>query len=136
VLDIRKLLHELRREGAAILLSSHQLNEVAMVSDRIAFLHEGRLLRFGRLDELLGSAGESDVMLRGFTPSASFRQRWSETNSPGAWRVPSGELRSFLEAAWAEGAELVSAAPAKSDLTAAFLEWSRADLNRQKDTRA
>src|SRR5690242_5455981 len=43
VLDIRSLLKELRAEGTAILLSSHQLNEVAQLSDRIAFLHEGRL---------------------------------------------------------------------------------------------
>ena len=55
VLDIRTLLRELRAEGAAIVLSSHQLGEVALVSDRIAFLHEGRLLRYGRLNELLAA---------------------------------------------------------------------------------
>lgn len=129
VLDIRTLLKELRAEGAAILLSSHQLNEVALVSDRIAFLHEGRLLRFGRLDELLGNSGEFEVALRSFTPIAAFRQQWHETNTSGTWRVPASDLRSFLEAAWAEGAELMSAVPAQSDLTAAFLEWTRAGAN-------
>src|ERR1700753_98762 len=58
VLDVRTLLKELRAEGAAILLSSHQLSEVALVSDRVAFLNEGALVRYGRLDELLVTADE------------------------------------------------------------------------------
>lgn len=125
VLDIRKLLLELRSEGTAILLSSHQLNEVALVSDRIAFLNEGRLLRFGRLEELLKGTGESTVTLRNFAPSEAFRQRWREADPAARWRVPAGEVRSFLEAAWAEGAELVSVTPVQGDLTASFLEWTR-----------
>ena len=126
VLDVRRLLKELRADGTAILLSSHQLNEIALVSDRIAFLHEGRLLRFGRLDELLGSKGESDVVLQQFMPSAAFRNRWHESNELSTWRVPATQLQSFLEAAWAEGAELVSVTRAQGDLTTAFIECSTA----------
>src|SRR3984957_8022092 len=63
VRKVRTLLQELRAEGAAILLSSHQLSEVAMVSDRIAFLHEGKLLRYGRLDELLEPKDEREIVL-------------------------------------------------------------------------
>ena len=89
VLEVRALLKELRAEGAAILLSSHQLSEVALVSDRIAFLHEGRLLRYGRLDELIGSTEQVEVVLRSFAPDAEFVARWGEPNGAGAWRIPS-----------------------------------------------
>lgn len=131
VVDIRRLLKELRDEGAAILLSSHQLNEVAMVSDRIAFLDEGRLLRYGRLDTLLAATGEVQVVLRSFTPSDSFRSRWNATATCGAWRVPESQVRRFLEEAWAEGAELVSVTPVEGDLTSAFLAWTRPNGNEE-----
>jgi ABC-2 type transport system ATP-binding protein len=124
VLEVRALLKELRAEGAAILLSSHQLSEVALVSDRIAFLHEGRLLRYGRLEELAGSTDQVEVMLRSFSPDAEFVARWGEPNGAGAWRIPSKGTRDFLEDAWARGAELLSATPVRGDLTSLFLEWT------------
>jgi ABC-2 type transport system ATP-binding protein len=130
VLDVRTLLRELRAEGAAILLSSHQLGEVALVSDRIAFLHEGRLLRYGRLDELVGSAEQVEIVLRGFTPDAGFRGQWGVANGSNAWRIPSGETRHFLEDAWARGAELISVTPVRGDLTSLFLEWSSGERSR------
>jgi ABC-2 type transport system ATP-binding protein len=124
VLDVRKLLKELRAEGAAILLSSHQLGEVALVSDRIAFLHEGRLVRYGRLDELLGGSSEVDIVLRSFNADAEFVARWGAAASPGRWRVAASDVRRFLEAAWVGGAELVSVTPVHGNLTSLFLEWT------------
>ena len=125
VLDVRTLLKELRAEGAAILLSSHQLSEVALVSDRVAFLNEGALVRYGRLDELLGTADEVEVALHNFVPDAGFLARWGEANTSGVWRIRSGESRHFLENAWARGAELTGVTPVRGDLTALFLEWTR-----------
>lgn len=130
VLDIRTLLQELREEGACILLSSHQLSEVAMVSDRIAFLHEGRLLRYGRLDTLLAATGETQVVLRGFTPSADFRTRWHPEGTSGTWLIQAKDVRRFLEEVWAEGAELVSVMPIEGDLTSAFLAWTAGEERR------
>jgi ABC-2 type transport system ATP-binding protein len=135
VLDVRTLLRELRAEGAAILLSSHQLGEVALVSDRIAFLHEGRLLRYGRLDELVGSAEQVEIVLRGFTPDAGFRGQWGVANGLGTWRIPSGETRHFLEDAWTRGAELISVTPVRGDLTSLFLEWSSGERSRAERRR-
>lgn len=124
VLDVRNLLKELRSEGAAILLSSHQLGEVALVSDHIALLHEGRLLRYGRVDELLKSTGEMEIVLRNFMPDAEFRAQWGEAIAPGTWKTPASDVRRFLETAWTRGAELVSVTPMHGDLTSSFLEWT------------
>jgi ABC-2 type transport system ATP-binding protein len=134
VLEVRTLLQELRAAGAAILLSSHQLNEVAMVSDRIAFLHEGRLLRYARLDELLASTGEMEIVLRKFSPNTEFEAQWGAATGPGMWRVPPGEAQHFLEMAWARGAELVSATPMRGDLTALFLQWTKTEWTKTERT--
>jgi ABC-2 type transport system ATP-binding protein len=131
VLDVRMLLKELRAGGAAILLSSHQLSEVALVSDRIAFLHEGRLLRYGRLDELAGTAEQVEIALRHFAPDAGFLGQWGAANGPGTWRISSGETRHFLEDAWAHGAELISVTPVRGDLTRLFLEWTGGEAGRR-----
>jgi ABC-2 type transport system ATP-binding protein len=134
VLKVRTLLQELRAAGAAILLSSHQLSEVAMVSDRIAFLHEGRLLRYGRLDELLESKGEMEIVLRNFTPDADFAAQWGAASAQGTWRIAAGEARRFLEMVWTRGAELVSATPVRGDLTTLFLEWTKTEWTKDEQT--
>ena len=52
----RELLGRLRGEGTAILLTSHDLGDVERIADRIAILDRGRLVAFGRPDELSGDA--------------------------------------------------------------------------------
>jgi ABC-2 type transport system ATP-binding protein len=131
VIDVRSLLQELRAEGAAILLSSHQLGEVALVSDRIAFLHEGRLVRYGRLNELLSATGDVDIVLRNFKADAGFAAQWGAEASPGRWRVPASDVRHFLEAAWTHGGELVSVMPVHGDLTSLFLQWTNSEAGRR-----
>lgn len=131
VLDVRNLLKELRAEGAAILLSSHQLGEVALVSDRIAFLHEGRLLRYGRLDELLGAASEVEIAFRNVEADPEFVAQWGKEHAPGRWRIRASDVRRFLEAAWARGGELVSVTPVQGDLTSLFLQWTRDEAARR-----
>ncbi len=45
VIDLRRILQEASRErGAAILVSSHHLDEVARMADRISVLHRGRII--------------------------------------------------------------------------------------------
>ena len=51
--EIRQLLRSLAENGTSVLLSSHLLNEVQQVCDRIAVLHRGRVVAQGRVDDLL-----------------------------------------------------------------------------------
>ena len=51
---LRSMLGRLRDAGTSILLNSHLLSEVEMVCDRVAVLHEGRIVRSGRVKELTG----------------------------------------------------------------------------------
>jgi ABC-2 type transport system ATP-binding protein len=127
VVDVRRLLAALRREGVSILLSSHQLNEVAQLSDRIAFLHQGRLLRYGRLEELLGTADRMEVRLRHLQPDAEFTRTWGVAGDGGPWQISAADTRRFLEAAWGREAELLSVTPVRGDLTELFLTWTRGE---------
>lgn len=54
--DIRDLIRCLRDAGTAVLLNSHLLSEVELVCDRVAVVDHGRVVRSGRLDELVGPA--------------------------------------------------------------------------------
>ncbi len=50
----------LASEGAAVIYTSHYMEEIEAIADTVAILHHGRLLRHGALDELL--AGEHGRM--------------------------------------------------------------------------
>ena len=39
---VREVLDDLRRAGAAVLVSSHHLDQLARIADRITVLHRGR----------------------------------------------------------------------------------------------
>lgn len=53
--EIRDVLIDLKEKGTTIFLNSHLLSEVELVSDRVAILNEGKLLREGTVRELTTS---------------------------------------------------------------------------------
>jgi ABC-2 type transport system ATP-binding protein len=59
---LRGFFRHLADSGRTILVSSHQLNEVQEVADRVVILNHGRLVRAGSIDEL--TAGTDTVLVR------------------------------------------------------------------------
>jgi len=53
--EIRDILIDLKEKGTTIFLNSHLLSEVELVSDRVAILSEGKLLKEGTVKELTTS---------------------------------------------------------------------------------
>ena len=51
--EIRDILSNLRDQGKTLLISSHELAEVELISDRVGILYQGVLQTLGTLDELL-----------------------------------------------------------------------------------
>jgi len=67
MLEIRGLIRDLvDKEGKTVFISSHLLNEVEQVCDRVAIIHQGQIVREGAVAELL--AGESDTLRLQATP--------------------------------------------------------------------
>jgi ABC-2 type transport system ATP-binding protein len=53
---------EERERGCAVFISSHELDEVERVCDRVGIIRDGRLIAVERVDELLGkTAGRQRV---------------------------------------------------------------------------
>src|SRR4029077_4644386 len=53
---MKDILLEQVRHGATIFLTSHVLEVVERLCDRVAIIHDGKLLREGSMEELRGSA--------------------------------------------------------------------------------
>jgi ABC-2 type transport system ATP-binding protein len=60
--EIRQLIHRLTALGKTIFLSSHLLNEVQQVCNRVAILQKGNLIKQGNVGELL--RGSEQVLVR------------------------------------------------------------------------
>jgi ABC-2 type transport system ATP-binding protein len=59
--EVRDLIRGFRARGMTVFLNSHLLSEVEMVCDRVAIVHRGRVVRSGRLQDLLGGVPELRV---------------------------------------------------------------------------
>jgi ABC-2 type transport system ATP-binding protein len=69
--EIRQLLRSLAENGTSVLLSSHLLNEVQQVCDRIAVLNRGRVVAQGRVQDLLNGQKPSVRLTVADTASAA-----------------------------------------------------------------
>jgi ABC-2 type transport system ATP-binding protein len=127
VQQVRELLRNARHAGKSIFFSSHQLTEVEHICDRIAFLHQGRLVRSGTLREFQSESDRVEIELRGLSLAEVSRiYPAAATDGPDTIRisVPAQEQRRMIEAVWQAGGEIVSLAPLRRRLEDLFLEWS------------
>jgi ABC-2 type transport system ATP-binding protein len=66
--EVRDLIRALRGRGMTVFLNSHLLSEVEMVCDRVAIVDRGRVVRTGRLRDLVGATPELRVTLDRIDP--------------------------------------------------------------------
>jgi len=66
--EIRDLILDFKKRGITILLCSHLLSQVQEICDRIGILHEGVLVREGRLDELISIENQTELILENASP--------------------------------------------------------------------
>ncbi|MFN0029395.1 MAG: ABC transporter ATP-binding protein [Acidimicrobiales bacterium] len=59
---VRSVIEELRADGVCVLITSHELDELARVADQLAIIATGRLLAHGTLAELVASGGGGDAI--------------------------------------------------------------------------
>jgi ABC-2 type transport system ATP-binding protein len=131
VLEVRAILRQARAAGKSVFFSSHQLSEVEQICDRVAFLHEGRLLRCGNLDELMSTSGTTEILIRGIDSSSTAVQPFTSflaapDRDSNLFRLilPTGLARPAIEAAWSAGGELVHSRPMRKTLEELFIEWT------------
>ena len=112
VLQVRELLRDAREAGKSVFFSSHQLTEIEHICDRIAFLREGRLVRYGTLQALLKGSDSMEARIRQISGLESQRIFHRD------------EQRRVLEEVWNAGGEILSLTPVRRTLEELFLSWS------------
>jgi len=117
---VRELLLAFRAAGRTIFLSSHQLSEIELISDRVAILHRGRIQRLGRTSELLESRERLEVVARGVAPDAF--DGASASNGCVKFDVLASAQRAAIARVWSLGGEIVRVTPARRSLEQIFME--------------
>jgi len=132
----RGFVDELRREGKAILLTTHNMFEADEVCDRVGIIDRGRLIAEDRPAELIKRAGVEprlELMLRGDTTAARTAIGeaplwWGEVESDGgvqvAVRAPDGwrSAEMITQRVTTAGAEIVQSRLREATLEDAYIE--------------
>jgi len=64
---IAEIIRELKRRGKTVLLSSHLLAQIEGLCDRVAILHRGKLVREGRVDDLVQETDAQSLVVQGLS---------------------------------------------------------------------
>jgi ABC-2 type transport system ATP-binding protein len=94
--EIRDLIRELKEKGKTVIFSSHLLEQVEDVADRVIILHRGQKLREGRLEDLLTQTGEWQVRAKGLGETQR-RELHAWLVQHGAMVMQEGSPRERLE---------------------------------------
>jgi len=125
--EIRDILAGLRDAGKSLLISSHELLEVELISDRVGILSEGVLQTAGTIDELLTNR---DVILRVANVSpetfdklvAAGIEIEDRTEGEAALRVPDNvSVYNALDICRTANVTLMSVAPRRETLEELFV---------------
>jgi ABC-2 type transport system ATP-binding protein len=66
--EIRDLILDFKARGITVLLCSHLLEQVQEICDCVGILHRGKLIREGRLDELIAIENQTELILENASP--------------------------------------------------------------------
>ena len=94
--EIRDLILELKARGKTVIFSSHLLEQVEDVADRVIILHRGKKLREGRLEDLLTKKNEWEVKVQGL-PEGDRQELLAWLKKKGGQVVREGAPRERLE---------------------------------------
>ena len=124
--EVLDLVHSLKQLGKTIFFSSHILPEVEQICDRIVIIDRGRLVRSGRLDELLRSAGRVEIVVDQLPEDAerATAERGAEIDrgAQGVRILVEASLkREVIESLWTAGCDVIRVNPLKDSLEEFFL---------------
>ena len=82
VLELQKIIFDLKRSGIGILVTDHNVRETLAVTDRAYIINDGKIFRSGSPDAL-----GNDPEVRRVYLGENFNLEWQS----GRWQVPAGE---------------------------------------------
>ena len=81
--EIRDLILDFKKRGITVLLCSHLLGQVQEICDRIGILHRGKLVREGRLEDLISIENQTELILEDASPAVLEQIQALVKNSSG-----------------------------------------------------
>jgi ABC-2 type transport system ATP-binding protein len=131
--EIRDLLREEAKNGAAVLLNSHLLSEIELTCDRVAVLRNGKVAAEGTIDELTRKTAPKYKMVAAPVDDAlvsAFRDSGAGVERVNGHLVLSvndlQHLNALVDAARARGTVLSELSPLRSTLEDVFVDLIRA----------
>lgn len=107
--QIRDLIIEMKNRGKTVLLTSHLLEQVQEVCDRVGIMSRGRMLREGSLEELVTVGSQTEYLVENASPSLEEKIARLVAESGGTFIAASKPHRTlervFLEAVEAHEAQ-------------------------------
>jgi ABC-2 type transport system ATP-binding protein len=125
--EVLELVNSMKQAGKTIFLSSHILPEVEQICDRIVIVDRGRLIRAGRLDEILRPAGRIEIVVDQLPEDAerAAAERGAEIGRDAhgiRLQVEPARKREVIETLWAAGCDVIRVNPVKDSLEDVFLK--------------
>ncbi|MBV9850856.1 MAG: ABC transporter ATP-binding protein [Armatimonadetes bacterium] len=67
--EVREIVSHLKAQGKTVMLNSHLLSEIEMTCDQVAILKAGRVVRQGKIDDLLAAPSTVEMRVLNQTPA-------------------------------------------------------------------
>lgn len=134
--EVRDLIVRLKREGKTIFLSSHILQDVEMMCDRVAILWKGRVIEILSVNELLErSTSGMEIVVSGISLDVARKIGIGEITQSGKLitiRCHNVDINEKIHALIGLGAEIKRLVPIRSSLEEYFIDRLRSLEQCQK----
>ena len=94
---IRDLIFELKQRGITIVVTSHLLEQMQEVCDRVGIMSQGRMVREGRVEDLISVENQTEIVIEDATPEQIAQIRAMLAAGGNAKLVSLGKPRTTLE---------------------------------------
>ncbi|MEN3941067.1 ABC transporter ATP-binding protein [Prosthecobacter sp. SYSU 5D2] len=102
---IRDLVLGFKKEGITVLVTSHLLEQMQEVCDRVGIMAHGKMMREGRVDELIAVENHTELVLEDASPELLAEITRLVERSGQAKLIRSGHPRTTLERLFLEATE-------------------------------